>query len=69
MCVTVGVGFEVSYAQAKPSVAHSLLLPVDQDEEPSAPSLALCLYGAMFPTMIMHETPTTVIQPQLNFPL
>jgi hypothetical protein len=43
MCVTVGVGFEVSYAQAKPSVAHGLLLPVGQDEEPSAPSLALCL--------------------------
>ena len=33
-CVTVGVGFEVSYAEAVPSVAHSLLLlPGDQDVE------------------------------------
>ena len=31
-------GFEVSYVQAMPSVAHSfLLLPVDQDAELSAP--------------------------------
>ena len=38
------VGFEVSYAQAMPSVAHSLLLlSVDQDVKLSAPSLALCL--------------------------
>jgi len=29
------VSFEVSYAQALPSVEHSLLLPLD--EEPSAP--------------------------------
>ena len=34
------MGFEVLYAQAMPSVAHSLLLlPVDQDVELSAPSL------------------------------
>ena len=33
-CVTVEVGFEVSYAQAMPSVTHSLLLlPADQDTE------------------------------------
>ena len=32
-------GIEVIYAQAKPSVAHSLLLPVDQDVEVLAPSL------------------------------
>jgi hypothetical protein len=41
--VTVGAGFEVSYAQAMPNVAHSLLLlPADQDVElwaPSAPRL------------------------------
>jgi hypothetical protein len=39
----VGAGFEVSYAQAMPSVAHSLLLPADQDVEISAPSPAPCL--------------------------
>ena len=36
--VTVEVGFEVLYAQAMPSVEHSLLLwPVVQDSELSAP--------------------------------
>jgi hypothetical protein len=37
---TTGVGFEISYVQASPSVAHSLLLPSDQDVELSAPSPA-----------------------------
>ena len=38
------VGFEVSYAQTMPSVAHSLLfLPTSQDVELSDPSLAPCL--------------------------
>ena len=38
------VGFEVSYAQAKPSVAHYLFLgDTGQDTELSAPSLAPCL--------------------------
>jgi hypothetical protein len=40
-CVTVGMGIVVSYTQARPSVAHSLLLHVDQDVEFSAPSPAL----------------------------
>jgi hypothetical protein len=43
----VGVGFEVSCAQATPSVVHSLLLPADQDEllalSPTA-SLPVCYY-------------------------
>ena len=40
----MGVGFEVSDAQATPSVAHSLLLlEVDQDVELSVPFLAPCL--------------------------
>jgi hypothetical protein len=44
--VTVGVGFEVSCAQAMPSVTHSLLfLPLGQDAELSAPSTAPCLPG------------------------
>ena len=43
----MGTAFEVSYAQAMPSVAHSLLLlPVDQDVELSAPFPALCLLGS-----------------------
>ena len=38
-CVTVGTGFEVSHAQAMPSVAHSLLLlPACPDVELSVPS-------------------------------
>ena len=36
-CVTVGTVLEVSYAQAMPSVIHSLLLLSDQDVELSAP--------------------------------
>lgn len=28
-CVTVGIGFEVLYAQAMPRIGHSLLLPAD----------------------------------------
>jgi hypothetical protein len=43
-CVTVGVGFEVSYAQAVPRVAHSLsLLSLDQEAELLASSPAPCL--------------------------
>ena len=39
----MSVGFEVSYAQATPSVTHNLfLLPADQDVELSAPP-APCL--------------------------
>jgi hypothetical protein len=39
-----GVGFEISHIQAMPNVEHSpLLLPLDQDEELSAPSPAPCL--------------------------
>ena len=45
-CIILGVGFEVSYAQAPGRVAHSLLLlPVDQNVELSAPSLVPCLPG------------------------
>ena len=33
VCVTVGAGFMVSYAQAKPSVARSFFLPAEQDME------------------------------------
>ena len=37
---TVGVGFEVSYAQATPSVAHSpLLLLVEQDVQLLGPPI------------------------------
>jgi hypothetical protein len=39
----VGVGFEVFYVQALPSVEHRLLLPADQDVALSAPSPAPCL--------------------------
>jgi hypothetical protein len=42
-CVIMGSGFEVSYAQAMPSMTHSLLLAVDLDVELSAPSPAPCL--------------------------
>jgi hypothetical protein len=39
------VSFEVSYAQATPSVAHSFLqLPVDEDVELSAPAPCLPAY-------------------------
>ena len=42
--VSLGTDFEVSEAQARPRVFHSLfLLPMDQDVELSAPSPALCL--------------------------
>ena len=51
--VTVGVGFEVSYAAAIPSVVHSLLLlPVDQDVEPHFLQHYVCLQTSMLPTMI-----------------
>jgi hypothetical protein len=53
------VGFEVSYAQATSSVAHSLLLlPVDPNVKLSAPSQALCLPAscpAMLPTMTITD--------------
>ena len=42
-CVTVGAGFEVSYAQATSSVTERLLLPVGQNVELSAPSTVPCL--------------------------
>ena len=43
-CVTVGVGFEVSYVQVMPSVTCGpLLLLVDCYVELSAPSPAPCL--------------------------
>jgi hypothetical protein len=54
----MGVGFEVSYAQAKPSVAHKLLLlPSDQDVELSAPSPAphSCLDAATLPTTTIMD--------------
>jgi hypothetical protein len=38
-----GVGFEVSDAQAKPSVSPLFLLPVDPDVELSAPFPTPCL--------------------------
>ena len=45
------VGFEISYVQATPSVAHSLLLlPSDQDVEvlalSPAPSLPACCHAS-----------------------
>jgi len=40
-----GQALRFSYAQAIPRVGHSLLLPADQDEELSAPSLAPCQFG------------------------
>jgi hypothetical protein len=44
----VGTAFEVSYAQAMPSVAPSLLLmPADQVVELSASSLAPCLVSCV----------------------
>ena len=44
VCDSMEAGFEVLYAQAIPSLAHSLLLlPADQDVELSAPSPAPCL--------------------------
>jgi hypothetical protein len=39
-CETVGMGFEVSYAQALPSVEQSPSLPADQDIQLSASSPA-----------------------------
>ena len=68
-CVTMGAGFQVSYAQAMPSVAYSLLLPVDQSTQ--TPQLFLqhhvCLYAIVFSvTMIIDGTSKTESQPQLN---
>jgi hypothetical protein len=56
--VTVGAGFEVSYAQAIPIVTHSLLLlPADQGVEltslSQAPCLHVWLYTAMFAAWTM----------------
>jgi hypothetical protein len=48
----VRASFEVSYAQAMPSVVYSLLLlPSDQDVELLVPLVVLChLHTAMLPT-------------------
>ena len=54
-CVTVGTVLEVSYAQAMPSVIHSLLLLSDQDVELSAPPAQVCLDAAMLPTMMIMD--------------
>ena len=44
----VWMGFEVSFAQTIPSMAHSLsLVPADQDVELSAPSSAPCLSASL----------------------
>jgi hypothetical protein len=53
----VGVGFEVSYALAPPSLERvSSLLPLDQDVELSLFQHQVCLHAAMFPAMmIMSE--------------
>ena len=54
--VTVGVGFEVFYAQASLSVVYNLhLMSTDQDVELSAPSLStiVCLHPAMLPAMMI----------------
>jgi hypothetical protein len=62
-CVTVGVGFEVSYAQAMTTVTHSLLLlPADQDVELSAPSLAPCLPVCCHTSHIDDKSSETVSQ-------
>ena len=46
-------GFEVLYAQATPSVTHSLsLLLVNQDTELSAPSPAPCLPALLH---VLHD--------------
>jgi hypothetical protein len=53
--VSVGVGFEVSYAQAIPSVAHSLfLVPVDQDLELFLQH-HVYLDAAMLPTLMIMD--------------
>ena len=52
------VGFEVSYAQATPSVTHSLLLllPSDQDVELSVfLQHCVCLDAAMLPTVMIMD--------------
>jgi hypothetical protein len=51
--VTVRVGFEVSYAQAIPSVAHSLLLYVDQDVELWFLQHHVCVHVAMHVAMMI----------------
>ena len=50
VCVTVGAGFMVSYAQAKPSVARSFFLPAEQDMELQ---YHVCLCDAMLSAMVM----------------
>lgn len=46
-CVTIGVSFEVTYAQATACMENSFfLLPVYQDVELLAPSSAPCLPGS-----------------------
>ncbi|KAL6091731.1 hypothetical protein STEG23_019531, partial [Scotinomys teguina] len=62
-CVTVGVSFEVSYAQAAPSVAVDFLMPVDQDVDLSASSparLPARHYAAM--TVVFWKPEVLVMQ-------
>ena len=51
----MGVGFEVSHTQEKPSVVDShLLLPTDQEEDPQVLlQHHVCLDAAMIPTMMI----------------
>jgi hypothetical protein len=65
-CVTVGVVFEISYAQALPCVGSSpLLLPLDQDVELWL--LHICLHLAMLPNLMIIDLPSKAVsQPQLN---
>jgi len=65
----MGVGFEVSYAQAPPRVMYSLLLLADQVIEDSHLLLQhhARLHAAMLPTVaIMGRTSETTSQPQLT---
>ena len=63
----MGVGNEVSYTQALPSVEHIFLLPVDQDVElsaPPAPRLPACCHA--FCHDEMDWISETVSQPNLK---
>lgn len=64
--VLVGVGFEVSRIQNRPSV--SLLMTVNPDVEFTDTSLATCLlHTSMFLTMMrMNKTSESVSEPQLS---
>jgi len=67
-CVTVGVGFGVSYAQTPSSVESILFLPPsDQIVESQLLQHIVCLDAAKLSTMLrMDWTSKTVSQPQLN---